>query len=170
MPSSLSHLFLPVRSLDEARRLYVELLGLDVLVDEGGYVRIGGGGGFHMGVEQEPDGAVKQPDLVVRVDDVDATVARLRHELGREPREGEIAEAMNLTAEQFDRAVEELRALELATIRPLDAIGPDGESLLNVAVDPGEGPVAQFERRGDPLDPRCGARGGRSLAGGCFQQ
>ena len=78
MPSSLSHLFLPVRSLDEARRLYVKLLGLEVLVDEGGYVRIGGGGGFHMGVEEEPTSAVKQPDIVVRVDDVDATVARLR--------------------------------------------------------------------------------------------
>ena len=78
MPSSLSHLFLPVRSLAEARRLYVELLGLEVLLDEGGYVRIGGGGGFHMGVEAEPSGAVKQADLVVRVDDVDAMVARLR--------------------------------------------------------------------------------------------
>ena len=80
MPSSLSHLFMPVRSLHDARRLYVDLLGLEVLVDEGGYVRIGGGGGFHMGVEQEPDGAIKQADLVVRVDDVDATVALLRAE------------------------------------------------------------------------------------------
>ena len=78
MPSSLSHLFMPVRSLDEARRLYVDLLGLEVLVDEGGYVRIGGNGGFHMGVEAEPDGVVKPADLVVRVDDVDAMVARLR--------------------------------------------------------------------------------------------
>ena len=78
--------------------------------------------------------------------ELDGAVARLRHELKREPREAEIAEAMNLTADQFDRAVEELRALELANIRPLDALGPDGESLLNVAVDPGEGPVAQFER------------------------
>ena len=69
---------MPVRSLDEARRLYVELLGLEVLVDDDGYVRIGGGGGFHMGVEQEPGGAVKQADIVVRVDDVDETVARLR--------------------------------------------------------------------------------------------
>jgi catechol 2,3-dioxygenase-like lactoylglutathione lyase family enzyme len=78
VPSSLSHLFLPVRSVADTRRLYVELLGLEVLVDEGGYLRIGGGGGFHMGVEAEPDGLVKQPDLVIRVDDVDATVARLR--------------------------------------------------------------------------------------------
>jgi RNA polymerase sigma factor for flagellar operon FliA len=78
--------------------------------------------------------------------ELDAAVARLRHERGREPREAEIAQAMNLTAEQFDRAVEELRALELANIRPLDALGPDGESLLNVAIDPGESPIVQFER------------------------
>jgi catechol 2,3-dioxygenase-like lactoylglutathione lyase family enzyme len=78
VPSSLSHLFVPVRSLDDARRLYVDLLGLEVLVDEGEYVRIGGHGGFHMGVEAEPSGEVKQADLVVRVDDVDAMVARLR--------------------------------------------------------------------------------------------
>ena len=78
--------------------------------------------------------------------ELDSAVGRLRHELGREPREAEIADAMNLTAEQFDHAVDELRALELANIRPLDALGPDGETLLNVAVDPGDGPVAQFER------------------------
>lgn len=78
MPSFLSHLFVPVRSLADARRLYVDLLGLEVLVDEGGYIRIGGNGGFHMGVEAEPDGAIKQPDVVIRVDDVDAMAARLR--------------------------------------------------------------------------------------------
>jgi catechol 2,3-dioxygenase-like lactoylglutathione lyase family enzyme len=78
MPSRLSHLFLPVRSLDAARRLYVELLELEVLVDEDGYVRIGGNGGFDAGLEAEPDGAIKQADLVVRVDDVDAMAARLR--------------------------------------------------------------------------------------------
>lgn len=78
--------------------------------------------------------------------ELDATVARLRHELGREPREPELATAMNMTPEQFEQAIEELRALELATIRPLDALGPEGETLLNVAVDPGEGPAALFER------------------------
>jgi catechol 2,3-dioxygenase-like lactoylglutathione lyase family enzyme len=78
MPSSLSHLFVPVRDLEAARGLYVDLLGLEVLVDEDGYVRIGGGGGFTMGIEAEPNGEIKQADLVIRVDDVDETVARLR--------------------------------------------------------------------------------------------
>jgi catechol 2,3-dioxygenase-like lactoylglutathione lyase family enzyme len=78
MPSSLSHLFVPVRDLAAARRLFVDLLDLEVLLDEDGYVRIGGGGGFHMGVEAEPHGRVKQADIVVRVDDVDAMATRLR--------------------------------------------------------------------------------------------
>jgi RNA polymerase sigma factor FliA len=78
--------------------------------------------------------------------ELDGTVARLRQELGHEPGEAEIAQAMQLTPAQFDKAVEELRAVEVASIRALDALGPDGESLLNVAVDPGEGPAAEFER------------------------
>ena len=78
--------------------------------------------------------------------ELDGTVARLRQELGHEPAEAEIAQAMQLTQAQFDKAVEELRAVEVASIRALDALGPDGESLLNVAVDPGEGPAAEFER------------------------
>jgi RNA polymerase sigma factor for flagellar operon FliA len=78
--------------------------------------------------------------------ELDGAVARLRQELGHEPEEAEIAEAMQLTPAQFDKAVEELRAVEVASIRALDALGPDGESLLNVAVDPGESPAAEFER------------------------
>lgn len=78
MPSSLSHVYLSVGSLDEMRRLYVDLLGLEVLIDGGGYVRIGGGGGFHMGIEQEPDSEPIPTELVIRVDDVDAMAARLR--------------------------------------------------------------------------------------------
>jgi RNA polymerase sigma factor FliA len=79
--------------------------------------------------------------------DLDSSLARLRHELGREPKEQEIAEAMNLSPEQYDRALEELRALEVATVRQLDAPGPDGTSLLDVAIDPSEGLVAQLERK-----------------------
>lgn len=78
--------------------------------------------------------------------EMDAAIARLRHELGREPAEAELAQALNLTPAQFERAVEELRTLELATVRPLDAVSPDGERLLDVAIDHEEGPGAQFER------------------------
>jgi RNA polymerase sigma factor FliA len=79
--------------------------------------------------------------------DVDAALARLRHELGREPNEHEMASAMNLSPAQYDRALEDLRTLEVATVRQLDATGEDGESLLDVAIDPGEGAVAQLERK-----------------------
>jgi RNA polymerase sigma factor for flagellar operon FliA len=78
--------------------------------------------------------------------DVDAAIARLRHELGREPEEAEIARAMDLSPAQFDQALEDLRALDLAVMRRLDAPGPDGESLVEVIVDPEAGPAAAFER------------------------
>jgi RNA polymerase sigma factor for flagellar operon FliA len=78
--------------------------------------------------------------------DVDDAIARLRHESGREPSEAQIAAALDMSAAEFDRAMDELRALEVATMRPLDAAGADGESLIEVVVDPGEGPAAQFER------------------------
>lgn len=79
--------------------------------------------------------------------DVDSALARLRHELGREPHEHEVASAMNLSAAQYDRALEDLRTLEVATVRQLDSTGEDGESLLDVAIDPGEGAVARLERK-----------------------
>ena len=78
--------------------------------------------------------------------DVDSTIARLRAELQREPQEAELAAALQMTREDFERSLEQLRVCEAATIRPLDAIGPDGESVLDVAIDPGDGPAAQFER------------------------
>lgn len=75
----LSHLFVHVRDLGATRRFYVDLLGLELLVDEGGYVRIGGGGGFHLGMEQVPEhvGAAGI-EIVVAVDDVDEAYRRLR--------------------------------------------------------------------------------------------
>ena len=89
MPSSLSHLFFHVRDLAAARAFYVGLLELDVLVDEDGYLRVGGGDGFHIGLEQWPDDQMppaapppgpSDPDLeiVIRVDDVERTCKRLR--------------------------------------------------------------------------------------------
>jgi len=78
--------------------------------------------------------------------DVDGTLARLRAELGREPLESEIATAMQVSPAELEKSLEQLRVLEAATLRPLDAPGPDGESLLEVAIDPGEGPAVQFER------------------------
>lgn len=77
--------------------------------------------------------------------EMDGAIARLRADLGREPLEDEIATALKMTAAEFERALEQLRILEAATIRPLET-GADGESILDVAIDPGDGPAAQFER------------------------
>jgi catechol 2,3-dioxygenase-like lactoylglutathione lyase family enzyme len=76
--STLSHVFMLVGDLAAARHFYVDVLGLEMLVDDGGYVRVGGGGGFHIGMEQgevaDVDGG---PEINVQVADVDAEYARL---------------------------------------------------------------------------------------------
>ncbi len=79
--SELSHLFLLVGDLEQARFFYEDLLGLTVLVEEDGYVRLGGGEGFHMGIEQAPAGAElggQGIEIVIRVDDVDRRYQELR--------------------------------------------------------------------------------------------
>lgn len=78
---------------------------------------------------------------------VDSTVAQLRSQLGREPSEAELARALEMTDKQFDAAMEQLRSLEVAMIRPLDDAGPDRQPLLDVCIDPEEGPEVRLERR-----------------------
>lgn len=75
---------------------------------------------------------------------MDGTVARLRHELGREPEEKEIAGALNVSEPEYARILDQLKTAELATIR--QSTNEDGTSSLEVAVDPGEGPYARLER------------------------
>ena len=81
MSPHLSHLFVSVRDLHATHRFYVEQLGLGVLV--GGpdrtYMRLGGGGGFHIGFEVIPAAANPTDgiEIVIRVEDVDAVHARL---------------------------------------------------------------------------------------------
>jgi RNA polymerase sigma factor for flagellar operon FliA len=78
--------------------------------------------------------------------DVDETLAKLRHALGREPEAEEIAAALNVTPEQYDKMLDDLRATEVAAIRQADA--NDSRQLLDIAVGPEEdGPHARLERR-----------------------
>lgn len=73
----LSHLFVRVRDLDASRRFYVDLLGLQVLIEEPGYLRVGNDDGWHIGMEEaEPVGA-SGIELVIRVPNVDAAYAAL---------------------------------------------------------------------------------------------
>jgi catechol 2,3-dioxygenase-like lactoylglutathione lyase family enzyme len=76
----LSHLFVHVVALERSRHFYVDLLGLEVLAEESGYLRLGGGDGFQMGIEERPAGEVGGSgiELVVRVPDVDVAAERLR--------------------------------------------------------------------------------------------
>jgi catechol 2,3-dioxygenase-like lactoylglutathione lyase family enzyme len=69
----LSHLFIVVSDLERARRFYVTDLGLDLVLESPGYLRIGGGGGFHLGVEEGDPHEVGAPgiEIVIEVDDVD---------------------------------------------------------------------------------------------------
>jgi RNA polymerase sigma factor FliA len=79
--------------------------------------------------------------------ELDRSVGRLRHELGREPREEEIAADMGMPADRFALALEDLRVLELATVRTIDAASSEGESLLDLIVDPDEGAVERLQRK-----------------------
>ncbi len=73
----LTHLFITTHDLAAMREFYVNLLGLDMLVDEGDYLRVGGGGGAHMGMEPAAKGALPAVELNIEVGDVDAVVERL---------------------------------------------------------------------------------------------
>jgi RNA polymerase sigma factor for flagellar operon FliA len=77
--------------------------------------------------------------------DVDSTITRLRHELHREPSEGEIAGALGVSEPAYDQMLDQIRAAEVALIRPLEVNAGDS-SVLDVAIDPGEGPHLRLER------------------------
>ena len=77
MGTSLSHIFMLVSDLDAQRRLFVEVLGLSVLAEYPGYVRVGGSDGFNIGMEQGEPGPPNSVEITIRVDDVDETYLRL---------------------------------------------------------------------------------------------
>jgi len=79
--------------------------------------------------------------------DVDNAMATERARLGREPEEHEVASALGMTVAQYERALEQLRTLELAAARELDAPTADGTPLLEFCVDPGESAVHTIERQ-----------------------
>jgi RNA polymerase sigma factor for flagellar operon FliA len=76
---------------------------------------------------------------------LDTAVSLLRRELGREPDEPQVAEAMGLTQQQYEDVLEQLRSLELGTIRQVETC--DGRQLLDLCIDPEEGPDLRLERR-----------------------
>jgi RNA polymerase sigma factor for flagellar operon FliA len=75
----------------------------------------------------------------------DLTLAKLRHELRREPTEEEIAGALNMTSAAYGLALEQLRTLELGAVRPIDDGSGEG-GLLDLCFDPDEGPEVRLQR------------------------
>ena len=69
----------------------------------------------------------------------DQTLAKLRHELRREPTEEEIAGALNMTSAAYGLALEQLRTLELGAVRPIDDGSGEG-GLLDLCSTPTKGP------------------------------
>ncbi|MEZ5420345.1 MAG: RNA polymerase sigma factor FliA [Vicinamibacterales bacterium] len=77
--------------------------------------------------------------------DVDAAIASLRFELGREPESADIARALDVSEPEYERMLDRLKVAELASIRQ-SAIGEDGRTALDVEIEPSEGPHARLER------------------------
>jgi len=77
MSARLSHVFMLVSNLAAERHLLVDVIGLEVLVDEDGYLRVGGNGGFHLGLEQGDPVVAGDAEITIEVDDVDAAYSRL---------------------------------------------------------------------------------------------
>jgi RNA polymerase sigma factor for flagellar operon FliA len=79
--------------------------------------------------------------------DVDTAMGNLRRKLNREPEEKEIAAEMGMTLADYEKAIEQLRTLDIGAIRSLDAPSEDGTSRLELCVDPSEGVITQLERK-----------------------
>ena len=77
MGTELSHIFMLVSDLETQRRLFVDILGLSVLLKHPGYLRIGGREGFHIGMEQGNPGPPNAMEITIQVDDVDQMFERL---------------------------------------------------------------------------------------------
>ena len=73
----LSHLFVHVADLSATRQFYVDLLGLEVLAEEIGYLRVGNADGWHMGMEEGAPVGAEGIEIVFSVPDVDDADRRL---------------------------------------------------------------------------------------------
>jgi catechol 2,3-dioxygenase-like lactoylglutathione lyase family enzyme len=72
-----SHVFMVVSDLDAQRCLFIDVIGLQLLVDEGEYLAIGGDDGFRVGMEQGAAGGCEGIEINIQVDDLDSAFTRL---------------------------------------------------------------------------------------------
>ena len=66
-----------VSNVEAQVRLLVDVVGLELLVQEQEYVRVGGNGGFDIGMEQGRPSVGDDVDINIEVDDVDAAYGRV---------------------------------------------------------------------------------------------
>lgn len=76
---------------------------------------------------------------------VDGTLTELRHMLGREPEESEIAAALGVEPLEYEEMLEELRWADVAMVRS-SGTDDEGTDLLELALDTDEGPYQKLER------------------------
>jgi RNA polymerase sigma factor for flagellar operon FliA len=81
--------------------------------------------------------------------DVEGAMSRLRHLLGREPEAGEIAAALGLPIDAYERRLDDIRSADLGVLRSASPFDDDDPvaSLIELAIDGEPGPYAQLERR-----------------------
>jgi len=78
--------------------------------------------------------------------DVDDAITKLRHALGREPESREIAAALGVTDDVYDKMLDELHTADLAVMRRAGG-DQDGSQWIDLAIEPDAGPYAHCERR-----------------------
>jgi RNA polymerase sigma factor for flagellar operon FliA len=76
---------------------------------------------------------------------LDRTLNDLRHRLGREPVEAEIAASLGVSIEEYDRMLDDLSVADLSV--PRGSAVDDPDRLLRLAVDGDVSPHAQLEHR-----------------------
>jgi catechol 2,3-dioxygenase-like lactoylglutathione lyase family enzyme len=79
MATRLSHLFVHVTDLERTVRFWTEVVGLELLLTEPGYARVGGVDGFDLGLEERAAEQVGATgiELAIEVDDVRAAYQRM---------------------------------------------------------------------------------------------
>jgi RNA polymerase sigma factor FliA len=77
--------------------------------------------------------------------DLDQAVARLRHELHAEPSDVQIAEALHVPLADYERMLDQLKAMDAVVVTPLDAQPGDGP-MLELTIDKDEGAQVHLER------------------------
>ena len=73
----LSRVFMIVSNIEAQVRLLVHVVELELLVQEEGYVRVGGNGGFHIGMDQGRPSVSDDVEINIEVDDVGAAYGRV---------------------------------------------------------------------------------------------